>query len=99
MSYLCRTKYSFGIVLLAQPFVQFIYGFTVFQKENWPQNWRFCIFDLHFAQVLALFPALIAPTTHVLIRKHILGIVLLAQPFFQSIYGFTVLQMKHWSQS
>ena len=49
------SKYIFGIVLFAEPFFQSIYGFTVFQMENWPQNWRFCIFELHFAQILYLF--------------------------------------------
>ena len=46
------SKYIFGIVLFAQPFFPSIYGFTVFQMENWPQNWRFCIVDLNFTQIL-----------------------------------------------
>ena len=37
-TYLCLPKYSFGIVMVAQPFFQTICGFTVFQMENWPQN-------------------------------------------------------------
>ena len=48
-TYLCLVKYICGIVLFAQPRVESIYGFTVFHMENWPQNGRFCIFDLHFA--------------------------------------------------
>ncbi len=51
-THLCLSKYMFGIVLFAQPFFQSIYGFTVFQIENWPQNWRFCIFYLNFTQIL-----------------------------------------------
>ena len=51
-AHLCLSKYIFGIVLFAQPFFQSIYGFTVYQMENWPQNWRFCIFDLNFTQFL-----------------------------------------------
>ena len=71
----------------------------MFQLENWPQNWRFCIFDLHFAQILALFSASRAPTTHLCLRKYIFGIVLFAQPFFPCIYGVTVFQMENWPQN
>ena len=48
---LCLSNYSFGIVLFAQPLFHSIYGFTVFQMENWLQNWRFCVFDLNFTQI------------------------------------------------
>ena len=40
------SKYIFHIVLFSQPFFHPICGFAVFQMGNWPQNWRFCIFDL-----------------------------------------------------
>ena len=98
-THLCLRKYSFGIVLCAQPFVQSIYWVTAFQIENWPQNWWFCIFDLHFDQIMALFAALRAPTTHLGLRRYIFSIVLFAQPFFQSICGFTAFQMENLSQN
>ena len=31
--------------------------------ENWPQNLRFCFFDLHFSQILSPFAAFTAPTS------------------------------------
>ena len=67
--------------------------------ENWPENWRFCIFGLDFAQILALFAALIALTTHLCLTKYIFCIVFFAQLFFQSNYGFTALQMENWPQN
>ena len=36
ISYLWLTKCSFGIASLSQPSFHSIYGFTVFQLENWP---------------------------------------------------------------
>ena len=71
----------FGIVLFAQPFFQFIYGFTVFQMENLPQNEWFCIFDLLFAQIVALFATLRDPKSDLCLTKYIFRIILFAQPF------------------
>ena len=45
MTYICLSKYIFGIGLFAQPFFQSIYGFPEFQMEHWPQNLLFSIFD------------------------------------------------------
>ena len=51
MAQLFLSKYIFGIALFAQPFSLSVHGFIVFQMENWPQNWGFCIFDLNFTQI------------------------------------------------
>ena len=57
------------------------------------------IFLTFFAQILALFAALRDPKTDLRLTKYIFGIVLFARPFFQSIYGFKVLQMENWPQN
>ena len=98
-AHLCLSKYIFGIVLFAQPLFLSIYGFTVFQMENWPQNWRFCILLPKFYPKFALFACLRAPTTQLCLSKYMFGIVLFAQPFFPSIYWFTVFQMENWPQN
>ena len=84
---------------LHKHFFQSSYWFTVLHMENWPQNCRFCIFDLNFAQILALSACLGAPTAHLWITKYRFSIVLFAQPVFQSSSGFTVFQMENWSQN
>ena len=79
-TYRYLAKYSFGIVSFVQPFSLVILIVTVFQIKNWPQNWRFCIFDHHFAQMLALFAAFRAPTNYLCLAKCIFGIISFAQP-------------------
>ena len=39
MAHLSLTNYIVGNVLFAHPLFLPIYGFTIFQTENWPQNW------------------------------------------------------------
>ena len=89
----------FDVVLPAKPLLQSIYGLTVLQMENWPQNLHFCIFDLHFGHILPLFASLRAPTAIIYLRKHLFDIILSAKPLLQSIYGFTVFQMENWPQN
>ena len=68
------------------------------QTYKWKIGLKFndFLFYLRFAKSLTFFAALRAPTTHLYFTKYIFGIVLFAQPFFQSIYGVTVVQMENW---
>ena len=87
-------KVHFGIVLFAQPFCQSIYGFSV-PNVKLASKLTILYFDLHFAQILALFATFKAATIHLCLTKYISGIDLFYQPWFQFIYGFTVLQMEN----
>ena len=58
-----------------------------------PQNCEFCISDLHFVQILALFTPLRLPTTNICLIRYILVLFCLHN-HFQSIYEFRVFQME-----
>ena len=63
----------------------------LWKMGNWPQNLRFCIFDLHFPQILALLQLLerLRPPIYAL-QSTYFGIVLFAQSFCPSSFGFMV---------
>ena len=82
-----------------RPFCQLLNVFTVFQMANWPQNWRFCIFDLHFAKYLPIIANFRASTTYICLAKFISCIFSHVQPFNLPIYGLTVFQMSNWPQN
>ena len=102
-AHICLWKYIFGIAVFAQPIFLSIYGFTLFQMENWHHNLRFCFCDRNFTEILPkfcpFFAYLRSPTAHLCLSKYIFGIVLFAQPLFQSIYGFTLFQMENFLQN
>ena len=45
-------KVHFWYCIICSTFFPTIYGFIVSEMENWPQNCRFCIFDLNFTKIL-----------------------------------------------
>ena len=64
-TYLCLANCEFGMGLFVKPFFLSIYVFTVFQMAHWwPQNRRFCIVYLHFAQKVALLAPLWASISY-----------------------------------
>ena len=98
-TYLCLAKCNFGIVLFVRPFALSMYGFLMFPMANWPQNLRYCIFDLHFAQKWPFFATSRASETYLYLAKCIFVMVLFVRLFVLSIYAFLMLQMTNWPQN
>ena len=63
------------------------------------QKYKIFNFDLSFAQNLALLHLFEPSYPIYALQSTVFGIVSFAQPFFQSIYGFTVFQMAHWPKN
>lgn len=80
-------------------FFSFFACTTVFQMVNWPQNLRFCIFDLQFAQHLTIFAHFWEFISYLCLKKCIDYIVSFVKAFVLSIYVFIVFQMSTWHQN
>jgi hypothetical protein len=80
----------FDIVLFSNPYLQSIYGFTLFQKENMPHNWHFAPFCIFWC----ICSPLRSTTVHYLywvmlkMRKHytISGLLPFLTLFFHKIF-------------
>ena len=70
-TYIWLTNHMCCIVLFTYLFRQCIYEVAISQKNHWPENLRFCIFDPHLALNLALFEPLRGPNTQIWLKKYI----------------------------
>ena len=79
-------------------FFSSISGVTVFQKENWPQNGRFCIFLHHFSQILGLLQLSELQRSIFASQGAFFGIVLFAQTCSVQLWSFSAPNKKSASK-